>query len=201
MFVVGLTGGIGSGKSAVADCFSGLGITVVNADTAARRVVEPGSSALGAIASHFDGAMLLPDGSLDRAAMRQRIFADPVAKRWLEQLLHPLIGQWIAEQLAAAPGPYAILESPLLLESSQRNNVNRVLVVDVPEAVQIARASARDASPEGQIRAIMASQMSRAERLAGADDVIDNGGSLDDLAAQVAALHQRYREMAREYRN
>lgn len=196
MFIVGLTGGIGSGKSAAAECFTRLGITVVNADTASRKVVEPGKPALQAIGKHFGRAILLPDGTLDRAALRQRIFADPAAKDWLEKLLHPLIAQWIQSQLAAAPGPYVILESPLLLETAQHRNVHRVLVVDVPEDMQITRASIRDANNEAQIKAIIASQIPRSERLARADDVIDNSGSMNELAAQVNALHQLYMKMA-----
>ena len=197
-FVVGLTGGIGSGKSAVARCFERLGITVINADIASRKVVEPGMPALAAIAERFGDTILLPDGQLDRAALRQRIFTDPAAKTWLEQLLHPLIRIWIQDQLAAAPGPYVVLESPLLLETSQHQRMSRVLVVDVPEAVQIARATARDANSEEQIRAIMASQMPRAERLARADDVVDNSGSLGQLQQQIDVLHGHYlREAAR----
>ena len=196
MFVVGLTGGIGSGKSAVANCFRQLGITVVNADDASRGVVEPGSTALAAIAGHFGPGILLADGSLDRAALRARIFADAAAKQWLEALLHPLIAEWIAQRLAEAQGPYAILESPLLLETSQHERVQRVLVVDVPEQVQIARATARDANSQAQIKAIIASQLPRQERLARADDVLDNSGDLASLPAKVASLHQRYLAMA-----
>src|SRR5690554_3474537 len=125
MFIVGLTGGIGCGKSVVAERFQHLGITVVNADIASRKVVEPGMPALSAIARHFGGDILLADGNLDRAALRARIFADPAAKLWLEQLLHPLIGEWIQRQLAVASGPYVILESPLLLETSQHRRVDR----------------------------------------------------------------------------
>ena len=196
MFIVGLTGGIGSGKSAVATCFTRLGITVINADTASRKVVEPGTPALQAVAVHFGNAILLPDGNLDRATLRQRIFSDPAAKEWLETLLHPLIAQWIGSQLVAAPGPYAILESPLLLETTQHRNVHRVLVVDVPEDVQITRASVRDTNNVEQIKAIIASQMPRSERLASADDVIDNSGDMDKLVPQVEALHRQYLEMA-----
>ncbi len=196
MYTIGLTGGIGSGKSAVAACFEKLGITVVNADIASRRVVEPGMPALAEIAQHFGPDILLPDGQLDRAALRQRIFSDSEAKRWLEGLLHPLIGEWIRDQLASAPGPYVILESPLLLETSQHQRADRVLVVDVPESLQVERAMARDGNSEEQIRAIMASQMPRAERLARADDVIDNSGRLEGLAGQVEKLDRLYRELA-----
>lgn len=196
MFVVGLTGGIGSGKSAVADCFLALGITVVNADTASRKVVEKGMPALNAIAGHFGEDILQADGTLNRAALRRRIFTDPSEKAWLESLLHPLIGQWIQEQLASAEGPYVILESPLLLETGQHKLADRVLVVDVPESVQLERAMARDDTTEEQIRAIMAAQLSREDRLAGADDIIDNSGPKEKLHDKVKVLHDAYLKMA-----
>ena len=196
MFVVGLTGGIGSGKSAVGECFRALGVKVVDADQASRRVVEPGMPALAAIAEHFGADILLADGNLNRAAMREKIFANPPDKLWLEGLLHPLIIQWTLRELDSAPGPYAILESPLLLEMGQHRQVNRVLVVDVPVAVQIQRATARDSNSEAQIRAIIAAQMPREDRLAAADDVIDNTGTLEDLKDQVARLHHSYLQLA-----
>ncbi len=196
MFIVGLTGGIGSGKSAAARCFEELGIKVVDADQASRKVVEPGMPALEAVAEHFGSDILLPDGTLDRATLRERIFRDDTEKTWLEGLLHPLIKQWIRKELTSAKSPYAILESPLLLEIGQSRGVNRVLVVDVPEPIQVERAMGRDANTEEQIRAIMASQMSREKRLAGADDVIDNSGGLEDLRAQVEDLHRQYLDMA-----
>jgi dephospho-CoA kinase len=192
MFVVGLTGGIGSGKSVVGRLFADLGITVVDADQAARAVVEPGTPALKHIATHFGEGILTSGGELDRAALRQRIFSDATAKQWLENLLHPLINEWLQQQLQNANSPYAILESPLLLEIGQSDRVDRVLVVDVPEAVQLERAMARDNNDESQIKAIIASQIPRHERLARADDVIDNRGSLDDLKSQVAQLHETY---------
>lgn len=196
MYIVGLTGGIGSGKSAVAARFRALGIRVVDADQAARAVVEPGTPALAAIAEHFGPAVIQADGRLDRAALRQRVFDDPQERRWLEQLLHPRIGEWLRAQLAEAPGPYAILESPLLFEGSQHRMVQRTLVVDVPEAVQEARAAARDGNSPEQIRAIMAAQMDRAERRARADDCIDNAGPPEALDDQVAALHRHYLQLA-----
>ena len=192
MYIVGLTGGIGSGKSAVAERFRKLGIRVVDADQAARAVVEPGTPALAEIAEHFGPGVIQADGSLDRAALRKLVFEDPEERRWLEQLLHPRIGEWLREQLAEAPGPYAILESPLLFEGSQHRMVQRTLVVDVPEAVQVARAAARDGNSAEQIRAIMAAQLSRAERCARADDCIDNSGPPDALDDQVEALHRQY---------
>ena len=192
MYIVGLTGGIGSGKSAVAERFRKLGIRVVDADQAARAVVEPGTPALAEIAEHFGAGVIQADGSLDRAALRKLVFEDPEERRWLEQLLHPRIGEWLREQLAGAPGPYAILESPLLFEGSQHRMVQRTLVVDVPEEVQVARAAARDGNSAEQIRAIMAAQLSRAERCARADDRIDNSGPPDALDDQVEALHRQY---------
>lgn len=196
MYIVGLTGGIGSGKSAVAARFRALGILVVDADQAARAVVEPGTPALAAIAEHFGSGVIQADGSLDRAALRRLVFDDADQRRWLEQLLHPRIGAWLQAQLAAAPGPYAILETPLLFESTQHQMVRRSLLVDVPEEVQVARAAARDGNAPEQIRAIMAAQMSRAERRRRADDCIDNSGPPESLDAQVAELHRRYVALA-----
>lgn len=196
-FIVGLTGGIGSGKSAVAALFIDHGIEVVDADVAARRVVEPGSPALQAIAGHFGGNILQADGCLDRAALRAIVFDNDAERRWLEQLLHPAIGQWIAEQLANARSPYAILESPLLLETSQHEMADRIIVVDVPEQIQIDRAGARDGNSPEQIKAIIAAQMSRAARLEKADDVIDNSGAPAALIDPVRVLHEKYLALAR----
>lgn len=196
--IIGLTGGIGSGKSAVAELFIKEGITVVDADVAARRVVEPGSPALNAIAEHFGQDILQADGCLDRGALRAIVFDNEDERLWLEQLLHPAIGQWITEQLANAQSPYAILESPLLLETSQHEMADRIIVVDVPEQVQIDRASARDGNTPEQIQAIIAAQMNRQARLEKADDVIDNSGSLESLVDPVATLHHKYLELARD---
>ncbi len=198
MLVIGITGGIGSGKTAVSDRFAARGITVVDADLASRVVVEPGRPALAAIAEHFGSDVITPDGALDRAALRQRVFADSAERRWLEALLHPLIGEEIRAGLARSTSAYAILVSPLLFESGQVEMVDRVLVVDVPESLQVTRTAARDGNSEDQVRAIMAAQADRATRLARADDVIANDGSLDDLDRQVEALHQHYLELASE---
>lgn len=195
-FIVGLTGGIGSGKSAVAALFRELGITVVDADIAARKVVEPGTPALTAIANHFGADVLQNDGTLDRAALRKIVFNSAEQRKWLEQLLHPAIGEWIASELAAASSPYAILESPLLLETAQHKMIDRALVVDVDEQVQISRASARDGNTPEQIKAIIATQMSRQLRVARGDDVIDNSGSLAALSEPVHALHDKYLKLA-----
>lgn len=196
MFVVGITGGIGSGKTAVSDRFEALGVRVVDADQASRWVVEPGRPALARIAEHFGHAVIAPDGSLDRAALRKRVFADPDERRWLEALLHPLIAEEIRAALAAAKSPYAILVSPLLIESGQTEFVDRVLVVDVPESVQIERTMARDDNDEAQVRSIIAAQTERSARLARADDVIENDGGLEALDDRVARLHRRYLELA-----
>ena len=171
---VGITGGIGSGKSAVTRRFEQHGITVVDADLAARVVVEPGKSALDAIAEHFGQALIQANGTLDRAALRQRVFADDKERLWLEQLTHPLIAQEILDQLAAARSPYTILSSPLLLETSQKDLVDCVVVVDVPEETQLARTIARDNNDADQVKRIMAAQMQREDRLGQADIVIDN---------------------------
>jgi dephospho-CoA kinase len=196
MFVVGITGGIGSGKTAVSDRFASRGIEVVDADVASRVVVEPGRPALAAIADHFGPELIAADGGLDRAALRSKVFADPAERRWLERLLHPLISEYLAEQLAAVGTSYAILVSPLLLETSQSQFADRVLVVDVPEDLQVSRTMARDNNDEAQVRAIMAAQTSREARLQKADDVIVNDSDLDTLDARVEALHRVYLDLA-----
>lgn len=199
--IIGITGGIGSGKSAVTDRFAQLGITVVDADLAARVVVEPGRPALLAIAEHFGADILQGDGVLDRAALRRIVFADPAQRQWLEQLTHPLIGEEIRAQLAASRSPYTILSSPLLLESSsQRDLAELVVVVDVPEAVQLARTMDRDANDEAQVRRIMAAQLPRDERLALADIVVDNSGSLEALDDIVGELHKEFLQRAEQQR-
>lgn len=190
--VIGVTGGIGSGKSAVTGRFQQHGIEVVDADVAARVVVEPGGPALDAIAKHFGQEILLANGQLDRAALRQKVFADADERRWLEQLTHPLIGQEIRRQLEAATSPYVILASPLLLETSQVELADVVVVVDVPEAIQLERTMARDDNEEAQVRRIMAAQMQRDQRLASADIVIDNTGSLSALDDTVSELHREF---------
>lgn len=196
MFVVGITGGIGSGKTAVSDRFAALGISVVDADLASRVVVEPGRPALDGIRGHFGAEVIDGAGRLDRAALRERVFSDPDERRWLEALLHPLIGAEIGDALARATSPYAILVSPLLVEAGQTRFVHRVLVVDVPEALQLERTMSRDANSEAQVRAIIAAQTDRETRLARADDVIVNDRGLDALDAAVARLHAQYLDMA-----
>lgn len=196
-YIVGLTGGIGSGKTAVSDRFSELGIKVVDADVCARIVVEPGKPALRSIVEHFGNDVLNPDGSLDRAKLRQIVFADEPARKWLETLLHPLIFDEMWSQLQSAESPYAILVSPLLIEAGQTALCQRVLVVDVPEDIQLARATARDANSAEQIKAIMATQASRSLRLEKADDVITNDSDLATLQQRVDTVHQQYLAMTR----
>jgi dephospho-CoA kinase len=190
--IVGITGGIGSGKSAVTRCFEQLGITVVDADLAARVIVEPGRPALAAIAQRFGADILLQDKTLDRAALRQRVFSDEGERHWLEQLTHPLIGQEIMDQIAASTSPYTILSSPLLLETSQKALVDCVVVVDVPQDIQLQRTMQRDSNDEAQVKRIMAAQMQRDKRLALADIVLDNSRSLTELEESVKELHKEF---------
>jgi dephospho-CoA kinase len=191
-WILGLTGGIGSGKSAVAQHFIDLGVHLVDADHAARWVVEPGRPALAKIVERFGERVLQADGSLDRAALRQLVFQDEQQRRWLEGLLHPLVFQEIDQYLARAESPYAILVSPLLVESGQHRMTQRVLVVDAPEHLQLQRSMARDSSSEEQIRAILKAQASRDERLRHADDVLVNDRDLAWLKSEVERLHNFY---------
>ncbi|NWB97841.1 dephospho-CoA kinase [Pseudomonas gingeri] len=191
-WILGLTGGIGSGKSAAAQHFIDLGIHTVDADHAARWVVEPGRPALEKIVEHFGPGVLQADGQLDRAALRTLIFEAPEQRRWLEALLHPLIGAEIASHLARAQSPYAILVSPLLVESGQYKNTQRVLVIDAPQALQIQRTQQRDQTSEQQVQAILKVQASREERLRHADDVLVNDRDLTWLHSEVERLHHFY---------
>ncbi len=192
MLVIGVTGGIGSGKSAVTDRFAEHGVTVVDADLAARVIVQPGKPALQSIAEHYGEGLILDNGELDRAALRTIIFADPEERHWLEALTHPLINEEIQAQIAAASSSYTILASPLLIETMQHQLVDRILVVDVPVELQIQRTVARDQNSEQQVRAIINSQASREERLAKADDVIVNDRGLSWLDQEVKRLHAFY---------
>ncbi len=196
-YVVGIAGGIGSGKTAVSDRFQALGIAIADCDVAARRVVEPGQPALAAIAARYGAEMLQADGTLDRAKLRERIFADVKERHWLNQLTHPHINRLVADELAAAASPYAILVNPLMRGPDPR--AHRILVVDVPESVQIARTVARDGVSSRQARATLASQTDRTTRLRFADDVIVNDGSLADLDAAVARLHARYLQLSQAH--
>jgi len=196
--IIGLTGGIGSGKSEVSRRFEQLGITVVDADIVAREVVNIGSVALSEISVHFGQDILNADGSLNRAKLRSRIFETPDEKYWLENLLHPIIRKEIVTQLAQSKTPYTILSSPLLLETKQDELVNRVLVIDATENMQIERASARDKNNKEQIKKIMAAQINRIERCQKADDIIENHGDLDELDLAVKKLHAFYLQLAEQ---
>ena len=196
-FVVALTGGVASGKSAVERRFEALGIRAYDADVAARAVVEPGSEALAEVARVFGREALDAEGRLDRAAMRQRVFADPPARTTLEAILHPRIRTWLRDSVAADRGPYCILSIPLLVENRAHYAwVDRVLVVDAPEAVQIERLTRRDGIDAALAAKMIAAQASRADRLAIADDVIVNDRDEAALDMQVAALDARYRKLA-----
>jgi dephospho-CoA kinase len=193
MYVVAITGGIGSGKTTVANQFAELGIEVVDADVIAREVVEPGTPALAAIAAHFGSAVITPDGQLDRRQLRERVFTDPQAKGWLNALLHPLIRTEMQRQCAAARSPYCLLVVPLLVENRLTALANRVLVIDVDEATQIERTCHRDGVSREQAQAILAAQASRAQRLAAADDVLDNqNGTPEAIKSRILALHETY---------
>ena len=197
-YIVGLTGGIGSGKSAAADRFAELGAAIVDTDAIAHALTGPGGQAIAAIRAAFGDAVITPDGALDRKAMRDRAFADPDERRRLEAILHPAIGAESARQVSAARAPYVVLVVPLLVESGKyRERCDRLCVVDCPVEVQIARVMTRSRLPEEQVRPIMATQASREQRLAAADDVIDNGGDLATLIAQVDRLHENYLAAAR----
>ncbi|HDX8401645.1 TPA: dephospho-CoA kinase [Aeromonas dhakensis] len=193
MYVVAITGGIGSGKTTVANQFAELGIEVVDADIIAREVVEPGTPAQAAIAAHFGADVIAPDGRLDRRQLRERVFTDPQAKGWLNALLHPLIRSEMQRQCAAARSPYCLLVVPLLVENRLTALANRVLVVDVDEATQIERTCRRDGVSREQAEAILAAQASRTERLAAADDVLDNqNGTPEAIKSRIFALHETY---------
>ena len=195
MLIIGLTGGIGSGKSAVSDKFKSLGITVVDADVAARTVVEPGQPALAEIERHFGSNILNQAGVLDRAQLREIMASDSEERVWLESVLHPRIGEQIAKELAESTSPYTIYVAPLLLETNSQKMCSRVLVVDVPKEIQIQRTAERDKVSEIQIEKIVAVQMEREERLEKADDVLVNTGTIKELEEQVVKLHQKYLEM------
>lgn len=191
-WILGLTGGIGSGKSAAAQHFIDLGIHAVDADHAARWVVEPGRPALAKIAEHFGPEVLQANGELDRAALRKLIFADSEQRRWLEALVHPLVREEIAAHLARAESPYAILVSPLLIESGQYKTIQRVLVIDAPVELQIARTMQRDSTSQQQVEAILKAQAQREERLRHADDVLVNDRDPAWLHSEVERLHHFY---------
>ena len=199
--VVGVTGGIGSGKTTAARLFAECGAGLVDTDEIALRLTQPGQPAVAEIARRFGPQYLTPAGALDRQRMRSHVFSDPGAKAQLEAILHPLIRMQVAEQVRASDAPYVLVLIPLLVETGGYPTlVQRVLVVDADEAVQIARTMARSALSEEQVRAIMRTQATREQRLAAADDIIDNNGDLEQLRLQVQALHARYLEMTRRER-
>ncbi len=197
-FVVGLTGGIGSGKSAVSHLFADLGIDIIDADIIAREVVLPDTPGLMAIVEHFGEDILQPDGLLDRAKLRERVFHNSADKQWLNELLHPLIRIGMQHAIEAAQSAYCVLAVPLLIENNMTGMVDRVLVVDCPPAMQLERAMQRDGSQEQTIRNIMAAQVDRPHRLAAAHDVIDNSGQLAALEPQVKYLHEAYLSLANQ---
>ena len=199
MLLVGLTGGIASGKTLASDCFAELGAPVIDADVLAREVVRPGSSGLSALIAYFSTAILTPGGELDRAALRRIVFANPADRAFLDRTLHPLIRQLSDERVAALQAhghAYAVLAVPLLLETAQQARFDRIVVVDLPEALQLQRVLERDGSSETEARNILAAQAGREARLAIADDVIDNSGSPRQTVEQVAVLDARYRALA-----
>ena len=195
MLIIGLTGGIGSGKSAVSNKFKSLGITVVDADVVARTVVEPGKPALVEIESHFGPNILNKEGMLDRAQLREIMTSNSEERIWLESVLHPKIGEQITKDIAESTSPYTIYVAPLLLETNSEKMCSRVLVVDVPKEIQIQRTAKRDKVSEIQIEKIVDVQMKRENRLKKADDVLINTGTIKELEDQVVKLHEKYLEM------
>jgi dephospho-CoA kinase len=189
---VGLTGGIASGKTTVSKLFAKLGVTIIDTDVIAREVVAPGTALLAQLERELGPGLIGPSGELQRRKLRERVFADADARQRLEKMIHPAIRTEVARQSAAAKGPYHILVIPLLVEGQGRIAVDKVLVVDCPEELQIRRLQARDGSSDTEVRAILAAQTSREARLAAADDVIINDGDTDRLEAAVAGLHQKY---------
>ncbi len=195
-FILGLTGGIGSGKSAASQWFESQGIVVVDADIVAREIVAKGQTALSAIEKHFGPWVLNAEGELDRRALREHIFKHPEARKALEEITHPAIRHSIIEQLQAAQSPYVILVSPLLFETNQHQLTQRTLLIDASEQLQIQRASQRDLQNIEQIKQIIAAQMSRQQKQQRADDIVLNDGLLSHLHMQLEPLHQSYLQLA-----
>jgi dephospho-CoA kinase len=198
VFRVGLTGGIASGKTTVARLFAALGVPVIDADELSREVTARGTALLARIAERFGAQLIRPDGSLNRRALREVVFADPQARADLEALTHPAIFEAVEQRSALAGGPYQILALPLLVEKHRERTLDRVLVVDCDEALQVRRLQARDGSTLERARAILAAQAPRAARLQAADDVIANDADLQSLRVQVEQLHARYLRLAAE---
>ncbi|MXP49385.1 dephospho-CoA kinase [Pantoea sp. Eser] len=195
-YTIALTGGIGSGKSSIARQFAALGVDIIDADLIARKVVEPGTPSLQAIEARYGAVILTEQGTLDRARLRDIIFQTPEEKSWLNALLHPLINARTQQLIAAASSPYVLWVVPLLVENQLQHQADRVLVIDVDEGTQIARTQQRDQLSLAQVQRILAAQATRQQRLACADDIIDNSGEPEDALPQVAELHQRYLRLA-----
>jgi len=198
MFIIGLTGGIGSGKSAATNYFQKLGVTIVDADIAARIVVEPNTPGLIEIEKYFDSSILQTDGSLDRAKLRSLIFSDDNKRQWLESLLHPLIAEEIQQQLKDSTSAYTILVSPLLLETQQHQWANRILLIDVSVELQISRTTSRDNNTTEQVKSIIKVQMPREDKQAKADDIALNDKDLNHLHTEITTLHKKYLKLAQE---
>ena len=197
-FILGVTGGIGCGKTAVTNFFNTIGITIIDADKAARVVVEPSKPAMKAIIQRYGSDILKKDKTLNRSKLRDTIFTSLKEKKWLEELLHPLINQQLRRDLSSSKPPYTVLVSPLMLETGHIQLINRLLVVDLPEEVQLIRAMERDNMTEVQARRIIKSQKNRRELLRIADDVVDNSGTLTALHKQLKTLHKEYLKLAQE---
>jgi dephospho-CoA kinase len=201
MLVIGLTGGIGSGKSTVADALAARGAAVIDTDVIARELTEPGQPTLGEIAATFGADLIGPNGRLDRDGLRALVFSDPDARTRLERILHPRIKERMLERLAAVDAPYAVLVIPLLFETNQHTLVDRVLVVDLPETTQRQRVRRRSGLSDSEIDRIVASQIDRAERVARADDILDNSGDRPSLLAQVEHIHGKYIALAEKMKD
>ena len=195
MLIIGLTGGIGSGKSVASDKFKSLGITIVDADVASRTVVEPGKPALKEIEDHFGSGIITAEGKLDRNNLREIIATDPEERKWLESVTHPKIGEQITKEISESTSVYTLFVAPLLLETNSQEMCSRVVVVDVPKDVQIQRTAKRDKVSPNQVEQMVAAQMEREKRLEKADDVLLNSGTIEDLEKQVEALHKKYIKM------
>jgi len=196
MLIIGLTGGIGSGKSVASDKFKSLGVAVVDADVASRTVVEPGKPALKEIQDHFGSGIITTEGKLDRNKLREIIATDAEERKWLESVLHPKIGEQITKEISESTSVYTLLVAPLLLETNSQEICSRVVVVDVPKDVQIQRTAKRDKVSPNQVEQMVAAQMKREKRLEKADDVLLNSGTIEDLEKQVEELHKKYIQMA-----
>ena len=195
MLIIGLTGGIGSGKSLASDKFKSLGITIVDADVASRTVVEPGKPALKEIEDHFGSGIITAEGKLDRNNLREIIATDPEERKWLESVTHPKIGEQITKEISESTSVYTLFVAPLLLETNSQEMCSRVVVVDVPKDVQIRRTAKRDKVSPNQVEQMVAAQMEREKRLEKADDVLLNSGTIEDLEKQVEELHKKYIQM------